>query len=148
MTLLPSPPRPCSPASRPAVAAGRDLRWVLSSRCPRGWRGLLERCGGGPFHAPPGLAASAPAGTRVFAELQEGDTLVGAAAGVGTRCRFGVTARHFYFPSLPAVAEPAQREAAVASLVEALRARGVADVQFDSFDASWRPGPGTRDRAS
>jgi len=148
MTLVPSPTHSFSPASRPALAAERDLQWVLSPRCPRGWRALLERCGGGPFHAPPGLAASAAAGTRVFAELRQGDTLVGAAAGVATRCRFGVTARHFYFPSLPAVAEPAQHEAAITSLVDALRARGAADVQFDSFDASWRPGPGTRDRAS
>ncbi len=147
MSLVASLTRRVSPAPRAAVAPLQELRWVFSSRCPRGWRALLAHCGGGPFHAPPGLAASAPAGTRLFAELQDGDAVVGAAAGVGSRCRFGLGARHFYFPSLPAVAEPGQREAALASLVQALRARGAADVQFDSFDASWQPDAGGTDRA-
>lgn len=125
----------------------RDLRWAISARCPRGWRALLERSGGGPFHSPPGLAASGPAGARIYAELHDGDVLVGAAAGIASRCRFGLKTRHFYFPTVPAVADSARRQEALTSLLEALRARGAAEVEFDSFDASWQPDLPVRDRA-
>jgi len=84
----------------------------------------------------------------VFAALQDGDAVVGAALGVASRCRFGLHARHYYFPSLPAVAEPGQRAGALASLVDALRARGGAEVRFDSFDAAWRPDPDMGDRGA
>lgn len=140
MSLVASLARRVSPSRpRPATALRRDLRWVVGSRCPRGWRALCERSGGGPFHSPPGLAASAPAGMRLFAELYDGEQVVGAAAGVASRCRFGFTARHIYFPTPPALVEPAQRRDALHALLEALRAAGAADVRLDSFDAAWQP---------
>lgn len=134
LTCRVSPHRP-----GPGAAPRPDLRWVLGSRCPRGWRALLERSGGGPFHSPPGLAASAPAGLRLFAELYDGEMVVGAAAGVASRCRFGTRARHIYFPTPPVVVEPAQRQGALQALIETLQAGGAADVRLDSFDAGWLP---------
>lgn len=132
---------PHKSASRPrAVAEPRPgLRWVISSRCPRGWRALLERSGGSVFHSPAGLDAAAPPGRPVFAELYHGEEVAGLAAGVASRCRFGLKARHFYFPTVPAVVEPARRDEALEALVEQLRAAGAADVQVDSYDASWQP---------
>src|SRR5439155_1383408 len=122
----------------PRTTLRRELRWVVASRCPRGWRALVERCGGSLFHSPAGLMAAAPPGTPLFAELYQGDEAAGLAAGVASRCRFGLKPRHFYFPTVPAVVEPSQGEAALAALVEQLRARGAVDIQFDSYDGSWR----------
>jgi len=125
----------------PRTTLRRELRWVVASQCPRGWRALVERCGGSLFHSPAGLAAAAPPGTPLFAELYQGDDAAGLAAGVASPCRFGLKPRHFYFPTVPAVVEPSQREAALAALVEQLRARGAVDIQFDSYDGSWQPEP-------
>jgi len=116
-----------------------ELRWVVASRCPRGWQAQVERCGGSVFHAPAGLAVAAPPGTPVFGELYEGDEPAGIAAGVASRCRFGLKPRHFYFPTVPAVVEPSRREAALAALVEQLRAGGAVDIQVDSYDGVWQP---------
>jgi len=119
----------------------RELRWMVASRCPRGWRALVERCGGSVFHSPAGLAAAAPPGTPIFAELYQGDQAAGIAVGVASRCRFGFKPRHLYFPTAPAVVEPSQREAALGALVDRLRAGGAAEIQFDSYDGSWQPEP-------
>jgi hypothetical protein len=126
----------------PRTTLRRELRWVVASQCPRGWRALVERCGGSVFHSPAGLAAAAPPGTPVFAELSLGNETAGLAAGVAARCQFGLKPRHFYFPTVPAVLEPSQREAALTALVDQLRARGAADIQVDSYDGSWQPEPG------
>lgn len=141
----PPPPRAAEPRPR--------LRWALSSGCPRGWRALLERSGGSVFHSPVGLtAAAAPPGTPLFAELYQGDEAAGLALGVASRCRFGIKARHYYFPTVPAVVEPTRRDEALEILVEQLRLAGAADVQVDSYDGSWQPAPSapsateTRDR--
>ena len=139
MTFVASLTRRVSPRPRPSIAPRRDLRWLLGSRCPRGWRALLERSGGGPFHSPPGIAASAPAGLRLFAELYDGERVVGAAAGVASRCRLGLKARHIYFPTPPVLVEPAQRQEALQALMDTLRAGGAAEVRLDSFDAPWQP---------
>jgi len=77
----------------------------------------------------------------VFAELYQGNEAVGLAAGMASRCQFGLKPRHFYFPTVPAVVEPSRREAALAALVDQLRARGAADMQIDSYDGSWQPEP-------
>ena len=119
----------------------QELRWVVASRCPRGWQALLEGSGGSLFHSPAGLAVAAPPGTPVFAELYQGSEPAGLAAGVASRCRFGSKPCHFYFPTVPAVVEPSQRDAALAALVAMLRAGGAVDIQFDSYDARWQPEP-------
>jgi hypothetical protein len=126
------------------------LRWVFTSRCPRGWRALLERSGGSVFHSPTGLAAAGPPGVPLFAELYQGDDVAGLAAGVASRCRLGFKARHFYFPTVPVVSEPSRRDEALDALVAQLRAAGAADVLVDSYDGAWQPAPRraaeTRDR--
>ena len=85
------------------------------------------------------MTNGAPSGTPVYAELYHGNEAAGLAAGVAARCQFGLRPRHFYFPTVPAVVEPSQREAALSALVDRLRAGGAADIQVDSYDASWQP---------
>src|SRR5207245_2645344 len=128
--------RPRSVASREASPSPRSLRWVIAAQCPPGWWALLERSGGGVFHSPAGLgvAAPAPAGASVFAELHDGEQAVGLAAGVALRCRIGFGRRHFYFPTVPAVIDPSRTTDALRSLVDTLRAVGAAQVHVDSFD--------------
>ena len=148
MASLASLTRPVTVASRKASASRCSLRWTIASQCPPGWWTLLERSGGGVFHSPAGLAGGAPTGAALFAALQEGDETVGVAAGVAVRCRLAFGRRHFYFPTMPAVVDPARRGDALLALVEALRAAGAAELRVDSFDASWCPEPSNATNAS
>lgn len=117
------------------------MGWLLQATCPAGWDVHLERCGGGFFHSPAGLAAGAPPGEALYALARVGDRVVGIAAGVRARCQLG-RARHLYFPTLPAVADAGVAEQALGSLAATLREEGnVAEVAFDSFDACWTAGP-------
>jgi len=118
---------------------GRDLHWVVQATCPAEWWVYLESCGGGFFHTPAGLTAGAPAGEPVFGCLLHGDEVIGVAAGVRSRCRFGLRPRHVYFPTVPAVVCLQRRDEALAALVEVLRIEGAAEVAVDSFDARWQP---------
>ncbi|MBI4420472.1 MAG: GNAT family N-acetyltransferase [Gemmatimonadetes bacterium] len=119
---------------------GEPLRWTVAQDCPTSWQRSLVRCGGGFFHSPLGLAAGAPEGEPVFAELRLGDDVVGIAAGVRSRCRLSQRARHVYLPTLPAILSKTARQGALAALVDALRAERVAEVTLDSFDALWQIG--------
>ncbi|HYT70756.1 MAG TPA: GNAT family N-acetyltransferase [Gemmatimonadales bacterium] len=127
------------PSTGGAVVPSRPLRWAVQATCPAEWWVHLERCGGGFFHAPPGLAAGAGAGETLFALLVQGEEVVGVAAGVRTKCRFALSARHVCFPTSPALRVPERGAEALALLVAALRAAGVAELAIDSFDARWRP---------
>lgn len=128
-----------SPAAEPSARTWQDLRWQLDDHCPSQWWEHLERCGGGFFHTAPGLMAAGVSGDPVFARLLHGDEVVGVAAGVRQRCRFGRQPRHVYFPTVPAIICRPRRHETLASLIAALRAQGVAEVVVDSFDAGWRP---------
>lgn len=121
------------------MPAGRHLHWVTHAGCPTEWSVRLERCGGGFFHSPRGLAAAAPPGETLFAQLMLGDAVMGVAAAVWSSCRLSLRPRHVYFPTVPAVRWPEHRAEAVATLVTALRLRGAAEIVMDSFDARWRP---------
>jgi hypothetical protein len=117
------------------------LRWQLDDCCPAAWWEHLERCGGGFFHTAPGLVAAGASGDPMFARLWHGHEVVGVAAGVRQRCRFGGARqpRHVYFPTVPAIVCRPRRHETLASLIAALRAAGAAEVVVDSFDAGWRP---------
>lgn len=114
--------------------------WVMRRTCSLSWVNDLRRCGGGFFHSPLGVAAAAPAAQPVFLSLctSDGESL-GIAAAVRTRCRLGLRVRHWYLPTVPALAHGVPRDAALATLCEAVRAQGAAEVVLDSFDARWRP---------
>jgi hypothetical protein len=113
-------------------------RWILRAACPPRWWEHIERCGGGFFHAPLGLAGM-PAGEPLFAELVLGDAVIGVATGIRRGCSLSLRARHVYFPTVPALHALRGREEAFIALMAALRAEGVADVVVDSFDAGWLP---------
>lgn len=116
-----------------------DAAWEISPTCPPGWPELLERCAGGVFHAPPGLALGAPRGVALFARLVSPAGVVGLAAGVRSRCRLTFQPRHVYLPTLPAV--PGDGDAALHALVELFRGDDAVEVVIDAFDARWSPGP-------
>ena len=113
--------------------------WRISGSCPADWPAKLRRSGGGFFHTPSGLALSAPRGAALFAELVDGET-VGVAVGVRARCSLTAEPRHVYLPTLPALANPEQGDAALAALVAVFREQDAAEVVVDAFDASWLPG--------
>lgn len=99
----------------------------------------MAATGGGFFHSPLGVAAGAPRGTPVFLSLKQDDQSTGIAVGVRHACRLSRKPRHAYFPSLPALQDPALRAAATESLIASLGADGIASVIMDSFDAGWQP---------
>lgn len=113
--------------------------WRMSVTCPADWATKLERSGAGFFHTPAGLALGAPRGDQIFAELVSGEDTVGMAAAVRSRCRFTQDPRHVYLPTLPALASLADREEALAALVDQFRTDGAAEVVADAFDAGWLP---------
>jgi hypothetical protein len=115
-----------------------DGAWEISPTCPTGWPELLERCGGGLFHSPPGLALGAPRGTALFARYCSPDGTVGLAAGVRSRCRLTFQPRHVYLPTLPVV--PGDGDAALHVLAELFRDDGAVELVIDAFDARWAPG--------
>jgi hypothetical protein len=116
------------------------LTWRWTSTCPPDWVEKVERCGGGFFHTPPGLAVGAPRGDRLFAEVSSGDNLIGIAAAVKSRCRFTQDPRHVYLPTLPALPSRDARETSLSALVELFKEEGAAEVVVDAFDARWKPG--------
>ena len=118
------------------------FRWTIETRTPPNWWERLQRAAGGFFHSPAGLRAGAPDGAPLYATLWRGGQAVGVAAGVRTRCRLSYDARHAYFPTAPALVEPAWRDAALAALADALRDGGIAEARFDSFDAPAWSGEG------
>ena len=111
------------------------MQWHIHRSIPSGWQDYLKRCGGGFFHSPPGLLAGAPRATAAFAVLTGPEGVFGVAAGVVDRCRLATKARHWYFPTLPAVHCEAGVDEALGALVEKLAKEGGAEVTFDSFDA-------------
>ena len=131
--------------STPVALRGADVRWLFHPTCPPDWDEHVARDGGGFFHTPPGLAAGAPPGDRVFARLMRGKDVMAIASGVRSRCRLSRQARHFYFPSLPAVRDPELRPVAVTTLLSALLHWGAAEAVIDSFDAAWSWPPGSPD---
>lgn len=119
----------------------QDARWVLSTSQPSDWATRVEQTGGGFYHSPLGLLLGAPAGAPLFCRLHRGEEVVGIALGVMSRCRFSTRPRHLYFPSLPALAPTSSPESALSALIDALEARGAADVEMDSYDARWAAEP-------
>ena len=106
---------PTRTATRSTVQDPREeLRWIVQVVCPADWAARLQRCEGGFFHSPAGLE-TAPPGEPLFAQLLRGQEVVGVAVGVRSRCRLSLHARHCYFPTLPALAGPAQVSAAAVS---------------------------------
>ena len=116
-----------------------SAHWKVMPDCPVDWQASLEACDAGFFHSPRGLAGGAPAGEPLFCVHAGPGGVDGVALGVRHACRLSRQARHVYFPSVPAVRDPATGSEMVGDLVAALRARGAAEVTMDSFDASWCP---------
>ena len=111
--------------------------WRFHSSCPPAWSSHIERCAGGFFHSPPGLAASGEQGEPFFAELMAGRDVVGIAAGVHRRCRVPPRPRHAHLPAPPAVAAGSDVTAALAveTMVGGALEAGWADLTIDSFEA-------------
>jgi len=63
--------------------------------------------------------------------------VVGLAVGVWRRCRLSPRRRHFYAPTLPALADASLHGDAVLAWREHLRENGAAEVILDSFDSRW-----------
>lgn len=124
-----------------ALASASHAEWSFHEVVPMTWEASLRRCGGGFFHSPAGLRAGAPVGVPLFAELRDGDHVVGVAAGVRTNCRLSFRRRHAYFPTVPAFDKSVQHPEAMRRLTRALERKGLADVRWDAFDASWDPTP-------
>ncbi len=99
----------------------------------------MATSGGGFFHSPLGLAAGAPRGEPLYLTLTGDGQSAGIAVGVRHVCRLSRKPRHAYFPSLPAIRDPAMRDRATESLIEQLETDGIASVVIDSFDAGWEP---------
>ncbi|MGH7589966.1 MAG: hypothetical protein ACREL2_00890, partial [Gemmatimonadales bacterium] len=123
------------------LASASRTEWFFHESVPVAWEASLRRCGGGFFHSPAGLRAGAPAGVPLFAQLRDADKVVGVAAGVRTNCRLSFRRRHAYFPTVPAFDESVRHPEAMRSLTVALQKKGLADVRWDAFDASWDPTP-------
>jgi len=120
-----------------ATMIGTRVRWRFHSSCPTDWSSLLERCGAGLFHSPPGLVASGEQGEPFFAELVEGDEVLGVAAGVQRRCRVPPIPRHVHLASPPALAPgvDVSPSLAIDALLDGARDAGWADLTISSFEA-------------
>lgn len=108
--------------------------WTFESKVPADWPELLQRHGGGFFHTPLGLLASATEGEPVYARYYLDHRVVGIAAGVKLSCRLSGFITHLYLPTWPAFADPAVRQVAMSQLAGALREGSVAEVRWDGFD--------------
>jgi glycosyltransferase involved in cell wall biosynthesis len=131
----------------PRPAAPQDLAWRWGPRpLPAEWARLLELCGGGFFHTPVAIPMSMPDGAPVFARLERGGAPVGFALGVERACRLSRGPAHLYFPTLPAVADPALLDEALRLLRGAAASRGAAELAIDSFGAAGSCDPARVDR--
>jgi len=116
----------------------------MQSGCPSDWSFQLQRCEAGFFHSPLGIQTAAPLGEPLFAQLLRGEEVVGVAAGVRSGCRLSFRRCHYYFPTLPALADLHHPDEVLFALVRVLRSHGAAEVIFESFDARWEPRMTTR----
>lgn len=117
--------------------------WMFDAAPPADWPDLLRRHGGGFFHSPAGLRAGAPDGDPVFGRFFHNGEVIGIVAGVRTNCRLSSRTCHLYCPTWPAFADPAHRKLGMARLAAELRADGIAEVRWDSFDAACTVPPAT-----
>jgi hypothetical protein len=122
--------------SGPALAT-RALSCIVTRECPVGWDTHLIRCDGGFFHAPPGNDVGGPGGEPVFLRLFSANEVIGIAAGVMRACRLTDKPRHFYFPTLPALAAGIRPGLALDVLLASLRSIDAAELVMESFDAHW-----------
>jgi hypothetical protein len=120
------------------------VHWHVHSSCPPNWSTSIERCRAGLFHSPAGLAASGEPGKPFFAELRDGDELVGIAAGVQRRCRVPPLPKHVHLPSPPALVPASGLPLSVAmdALVEYAGEAGWADLNVSSMEAFGAVPPG------
>ena len=122
--------------SGPALAT-RALSCIVTRECPTGWDTLIARCDGGFFHAPPGNDLGGLAGEPVFLRLFSGKEVIGIVAGARRACRITSQPRHFYFPTLPALAAGIRPGLALDVVIDALRTVDAAEITMESFDAHW-----------
>lgn len=121
------------------LAAPAGPRWLVHSRAPDDWAHHVERLGGGYFHSPAGLDAVGSPGRAVFFQWCVGREVVGIAAGLRHSCHVSGVPLHAYLPTLPVVEAGRTREAAIRSLIEAMRAQGMVELVCDSFHADGVP---------
>lgn len=111
-------------------------RWTSAPTVPRDeWATTIRAVDGGFFHSPVGLRVGAPRGEPLYLRYQRDGQILGVALAVRSRCRLSGRLRHAYFPSWPAYAKDVDRSAANFALSRALQDLGIAEVQWDSFDA-------------
>lgn len=129
-----------------ATLIDTKVQWHLHSVCPANWPSQIERCGAGLFHSPAGLSASGEYGEPFFAELVDGDELLGIAAGVHRRCRMPPLPKHVHLSSPPALLPSGGISLAVAveTLVEHAAESGWADLNVASMEADGATPVGAR----
>lgn len=121
------------PAPSPAPVTGH---WTTASNVPLlEWTKATRAVDAGFFHSPLGLKVGAPRGEPLYLRYQRDGVILGVALAVRSRCRLSGHLRHAYFPTWPAYAPNVDRAPADAALARTLRDLGVAEVQWDSFDA-------------
>ncbi|HEX8694378.1 MAG TPA: GNAT family N-acetyltransferase [Longimicrobium sp.] len=128
-------------APAPRATRQPSARWEATPVAPGDWEDALAACGGTFFHSPHALEVSLPAGTPVYARLEQGGRTLAVAVGAATRCRLSRRSRHVRFAAPPAAAPGVDRDRAAAGLASFLAARGAAEVVMDSFDAGYRADP-------
>lgn len=128
--------------SRVMPSSGRSPfvgRWTSASAvAPEEWALATRAVDAGFFHSPSGLRVGAPQGQPLYLRYQRDGQVRGVALAVRSRCRLSGHYRHAYFPCWPAYASDVDQAAANTALAGTLRELGVADVQWDSFDATCR----------
>lgn len=112
-------------------------RWTSATTVPpEEWALATRAVDAGFFHSPSGLRVGAPQGQPLYLRFQRDGQVRGVALAVRSRCRLSGQPRHAYFPCWPAYAADVDEAAADATLADTLRALGIAEVQWDSFDAT------------
>jgi hypothetical protein len=122
----------------PASLSSRLLgRWTsASSVAPDEWAQATRAVDSSFFHSPLGIRVGAPQGEPLYLRYQRDGDILGVALAVRSRCRLSGEYRHAYFPGPAAYAKDVDRTSANAALRELLRDLGVAEVQWESFDAA------------
>lgn len=108
---------------------------------PSRWPRLLEETSGGYFHSPICFEADNPDGTLLFGVYGDEREIMATVVCLESSCRLGWRSRHVRVPSLPAIGRSHRDSGGeiLGALIEALGARGAAEVSLGSFDAEWVP---------
>lgn len=115
--------------------AGSGSGWRFDGEFPADWGELVAALDGGFFHTPSGLRAGSPFGEPLYGRWLDSHGVGALALGVASRCRLSGRSRHAYFPSPLALRHGLDRGAVEREFVGAMRRRGFAELECDSFDA-------------